>query len=436
MDVVWGREPQFRAEFPFSGESGVKVQIEDKVDPLTIFEQFVTGDILDKISDETNTYAGQCIRSEEVDKPHARSKYWYDTDPCEIMLFIGFILLQGKVVLPNYSSYFSKQRIINCGIFSELFTERRFHLLIKYLHFANNENFESFNGPKRLFKIHPIINHFRRVFKNNYMVERNVSIDESLLLWKVYIPSKRSRFGIKSYELCESSSGYVWDLFIYIGKETPFDDALVGLAYGEKTILQLIHPLLNKGYMLTMDNFFSSLPLFQKLHDNKTEAIGTLRSNRLGIPKEIKEKKQKNGESFQLYSQKFMIVKFRENKKDIYILSTLINDKKVTMKSKGVVVEKPESIIIYNKTMGGVDLSDALLTAYTCTRKRVTKYYQKQFRHLIDIVCLNSFIVYQKLGGKINRLDFQMKLIENIILKYKKVEENEGRKTKQDSPLR
>jgi len=44
---------------------------------------------------------------------------------------------------------------------------------------------------------------------------RDISVDESLMLWKgqlgfrQYIPIKRARFGIKSYELCESGSGYI-----------------------------------------------------------------------------------------------------------------------------------------------------------------------------------------------------------------------------------
>lgn len=46
-------------------------------------------------------------------------------------------------------------------------------------------------------------------------------------------------------------------------------------------------------------------------------------------------------------------------------------------------------------------MSDNLLTSYNCTRKRVKKYYQKQFRHLVDIESVNSYIVYQKMGGKI-----------------------------------
>jgi hypothetical protein len=47
------------------------------------------------------------------------------------------------------------------------------------------------------------------------MPESDVSVDESLMMWKghtswkVYIPSKRARFGIKSFELCEAKSGYV-----------------------------------------------------------------------------------------------------------------------------------------------------------------------------------------------------------------------------------
>jgi hypothetical protein len=41
-------------------------------------------------------------------------------------------------------------------------------------------------------------------------------------LWKVYIPSKRARFDIKSYELYEAKSGYVINFMIYIGQDTVF----------------------------------------------------------------------------------------------------------------------------------------------------------------------------------------------------------------------
>jgi hypothetical protein len=45
------------------------------------------------------------------------------------------------------------------------------------------------------------------------------------LFWKVYNPSKRARFGIKSlFELCESKYCYVWNFIIYVGLDTAFDD--------------------------------------------------------------------------------------------------------------------------------------------------------------------------------------------------------------------
>lgn len=148
MDIIWDKEPTFREAFEFTGNPGVKIEVEDKNDPLNIFERFVTFELLQLISIETNLYASQLIGAENRRKPHSRSKYWVETTPSEIMDFIGFILLQGIVLLPNYSMYFSRRRIISCGIFSEIFTERRFHLLIKYLHFHNNESYEGYIGPK------------------------------------------------------------------------------------------------------------------------------------------------------------------------------------------------------------------------------------------------------------------------------------------------
>jgi hypothetical protein len=37
-----------------------------------------------------------------------------------------------------------------------------------------------------------------------------------------YIPSKCAKFGVKSSELCEAKSGYVWNFIIYPGQDTIF----------------------------------------------------------------------------------------------------------------------------------------------------------------------------------------------------------------------
>jgi hypothetical protein len=67
--------------------------------------------------------------------------------------------------------------------------------------------------------------------------------------------------------------------------------------------------------------------------------------------------------------------------------------------------------------MGGVDVSDAYLVTYHSTRKRLKKYYQNHFCHLIDICCLNSNLLYKQTESKITMLEFQYRLTENLISK-------------------
>jgi hypothetical protein len=113
--------------------------------------------------------------------------------------------------------------------FLELFSERRFHLLLKFFHFVDNESYnEATCSSKRLYKLKPILDHLNAKFKSAYTPECDVSIDESMMMWKghlswkVYITSKRTKFGIKSFELCEAKSGYVWNFIIYTGQDTVF----------------------------------------------------------------------------------------------------------------------------------------------------------------------------------------------------------------------
>uniref|UniRef100_A0A1S4LVC0 PiggyBac transposable element-derived protein domain-containing protein n=2 Tax=Ixodes scapularis TaxID=6945 RepID=A0A1S4LVC0_IXOSC len=159
----------------------------------------------------------------------SRERDWIPTTKEEIKLLLGVWILQGIVQKPTLNSYFTQQPLLETPIFYQLFTEKRFCLLLKYLHFADNGAAvpEDMLNP-RLHKIRPILEHLVEKFQQAYTPQRDICIDESLLLWKgrlgwkLYIPMKRARFGMESFRLCESASGYVWNIFVYTGKTTKY----------------------------------------------------------------------------------------------------------------------------------------------------------------------------------------------------------------------
>jgi hypothetical protein len=92
-------------------------------------------------------------------------------------------------------------------------TEKRF-ILFKFLHFADNENY---NGqiPPKIYKVKPVFDHLIQKFSESYIPEDQLPRDESLLLWKgqlglkMNIPKKKSHFGMESFKLCKAKTGYV-----------------------------------------------------------------------------------------------------------------------------------------------------------------------------------------------------------------------------------
>jgi hypothetical protein len=83
-----------------------------------------------------------------------------ETDTTEIMKLLEFFLLQELHQKLDNKSYFSQRKILETPIFLDLFSERRFHLLLKFLHFADNESYnEATCSSKRLYKLKPILDH-------------------------------------------------------------------------------------------------------------------------------------------------------------------------------------------------------------------------------------------------------------------------------------
>ena len=124
-----------------------------------------------------------------------------------------------------------------------------------------------------------------------------------------YIPTKRKRFGIKFYELCESDTGYVWNFLIYTGNDTNCSEQYRHLPTTEKIICSLCSPLFDKGYCLYTDNFYTSSTLADSLVERQTDYVGILKLNSRGVPHQVKEKKLKKGELVAAFKKKTMVLK-------------------------------------------------------------------------------------------------------------------------------
>lgn len=162
-----------------------------------------------------------------------------------------------------------------------MFTRNRFLSILKYLHF----NDSSEETCTRLEKIGNIIDLLKEKFSNAVYPFQNLSIDESLMLWKgrlsfrQYIPSKRHRFGIKMFILCDCESKFVLDFIVYTDSETQIDRE-GDLGISGSIVMELLRKYLNKNHILFVDDGYSSPKLFGALLDNNTGACGTVKKNR------------------------------------------------------------------------------------------------------------------------------------------------------------
>ncbi|GBO44500.1 PiggyBac transposable element-derived protein 4, partial [Araneus ventricosus] len=337
--------------FQFTSTPGInpstKILLGNTDDPMMFFSIFFDEKIMSFIVEETNRYAEDFFNKSDL-TPSSRALNWKNTDIKELNLFLGLLLLQGMVSKSVEAWYWSKRPILSTPFFGQIMSEKRYGLLMKFLHFENSDKFDKKTHPnpklRKIFDIHEML---VQKFKSAYTPNQSVAIDESLVAfigllgWKQYIPTKRARFGLKFFQLCESESGYIWNSIIYTGKGTIFMEEYEHYGLSTKCVLTLIHELKNNGYLLTTDNFYTSPEVAEILLKYKTDVIGTVRGNRKGLPAEFKTLKLKKGEIKAFQKGKIMVLQWRD-KKTLTMLSTIHNAELVSVESrKSTTKQKP-----------------------------------------------------------------------------------------------
>ncbi|CAI9556655.1 unnamed protein product [Staurois parvus] len=185
------------------------------------------------------------------------------------------------------------------------------------------------------------------------------------------------------------------------------------------SVLSLIEPLLNQGYCVILDNYYTSPELYEVLLQHKTDAYGTVRANWRNLHPCFAKNKLKSGELVAWQKSKMIALRWRD-KKDVCLMSTDHNVFIVMAQTKGGKnIQKPQVVIDYNSTMGGVDRADQAMTFYPAMRKQQRKYYKKIFWHLLEQCLWNAYIMFCKNSDNlVVQVDFIWKAAEFIFLKH------------------
>lgn len=212
--------------------------------------------------------------------------------------------------------------------------------------------------------------------------------------------------------MCESATSYIMRMTPYSGSWDEYGK-MEGSS-SEKVVLHLVKGLEGSGHIVVVDNFYSSVYLFETLYRNGIGALGTLRRNRKFIPESLRLKAAKSAFPKEPFSDpNFFVKEFSSDsetgfigcfawqaKKPVAFLTTVgtskLISKDVRHKDPNLrSIKLPEVIDMYNYGMGGVDRSDQMKKSYEYphhSKKWYIHYYDHQFEAAIH----NANITYNQ----------------------------------------
>lgn len=324
------------------------------------------------ITDETNRQATH-IKEEKPNNYSAKS--FHPVTVAEMKAFFGCrIAMELLIYKDRYSSYWKQKDnwITSTPGFGKVFTRDRFLAIWSMLHCVNERD-ENVDKSDKLYKSRPIFNIILPNFQRYYVPDCELSLDEGMiptknaLSFKQYIKDKPIRWGLKTFLLCESKTGYIMNAEMYTGKVALNEDLEKLLGVTGCLVARLCDPIQGRNHCIFTDRFYTSVNTAEYLLQTKTTRLcGTCMTNRKRFPKELVKKKMDRGSNSMLYNGKTAALVWCD-KKPIYFLSTkYVRDADVSVlrydkkEHKRMPVPCPAIVKSYNSFMGGTDKNDQM----------------------------------------------------------------------------
>ena len=248
---------------------------------------------------------------------------------------------------------------------------------------------------------------FNKNCSTKVVPEEYLCIDETLyttrnkISFKQYNPSKPAKYGLLFKSINAVTYAYTHHIIPYCGK--PNEEATAYYVKGVKeTVKHLVQNFQNyvdlQGRNISFDHLYTSVSLAQWLLSQNITCVGTLQSNRRGIPNEIKNVAERERFSYQCFWESsenklvlhsYVVPTKSSGKRNVLLLSTVQPILGVT-KDDGK--KKPAIYKLYDFTKGGTDVMDHRIGTYTYKAKS-NRWTLTAFSYILDVCRINASTV-------------------------------------------
>lgn len=383
------------------------------------FKLFITPDIVQLILTETNREADRKLTSKHEKRlqndPNATRESWKPLTEVEFWAFLGLVIhagVQKQADVPIRELFLDGRAD---PIYKATMSVNRFEEIKSFMRFDDRATREARKA--EMGKLAPIKQLFDLFLKNlcmPYEPNKELTEDEQQFGFcgncpvLQFNPSKPEKYGIKIFWICDAVNGYALNGKIYPGKE----NGVVSRDLGSKITKELAAPFYNTGRVLTMDNFFTSLPLVEFLAERKLTVVGTIRNNKADLPPEFKERRKRPlySSAFAFRSKAMLVSYVAKSNKVVNLISSHHNSALVDSGTKF----KPQVILYYNKTKIGVDLMNQKVARYT-TARTTRRWPMAAVYNLVDIAGANADIIFEEVNPS-GKLDHRRRFLKALAL--------------------
>ena len=321
---------------------------------------------------------------------------WKDIDVLELECFIGCLVHAGALHQNKHSLKTLFDPVDGNSLIRAAFSYHRFQELLVCMRFDDKSTRSVRKERDQFAAIRDFWDHWHSNLTKYFVAGENITVDEQLIPFRgrcsflQYMPSKPDKYGLKIFWACDSQTAYPLNGIPYLGKDKTGRSPKRAVGLGESTVLELTKGF--KGRNITCDNYFTTLDLVDKLKKEKMSLVGTVKRDKTFLPPDFKEKK-----ALELYESRFVfrkdtvLVSYQSKRnKNVILMSSMHNDSAIDEEGEK---KKPEVVLKYNQTKGGVDTLDQMAHSFT-TKRKTKRWPLVHFFNILDLSTICARTVY------------------------------------------